>query len=164
MNINQQPTLEYDVAHLASGMKMDPVSVCEHFRDGRNASNMMRHAFFNSFNKVHEPVLLPQQEKWDVIARSSGSQEELRYLVLCLTRHGVSFAPSWMKGMGRSFDADSFVEKARAVTEYAIYDVIRFPEVPNWTITGPSVAAAYVKGEITIRASLTRLNFRKLTR
>ena len=163
MNINQRPTLEYDVAALASGMKMDPVSVCEHFQDGRNASNMMRHAFFNSLNKAPWPVLLPQQEKWDVIARTSYGGEEMRYLVLCLTRHGVSFAPSWMKGMGRSFDADSFVEKARTVTEYAIYDVTRFPEVPSWSITGPRVAVAYMKGEITTRASLTYSNFRKIS-
>ena len=66
---------------------------------------------------------------FDVLDQDGGKWE-----VRSITKGGVYFCPSYMKGSGRKFEEQGFLEKLEAVRGYVLSDVESFPRVPYWMI------------------------------
>ena len=66
---------------------------------------------------------------FDVLDQDVGKWE-----VRSITKGGVYFCPSYMKGSGRKFEEQGFLEKLEAVRGYVLSDVESFPRVPYWMI------------------------------
>ena len=66
---------------------------------------------------------------FDVLDQDGGKWE-----VRSITKGGVYFCPSYMKGSGRKFEEQGFLEKLEAVRGYVLSDVESFPRVTYWMI------------------------------
>jgi len=138
-------------------MKMPSGSVTEHFRDGRNASNMMRHLAVDTFPSTCR--LMNQQEEVDIIAIGDDGWAE-KWMVVCLTKHGVSFAPSKMKGVGRKFNAEDWAHGLGRIKGFVVCDITEFPLVEIYHVSSEEVLKAYLNGLTSRKASMSLKCFR----
>ena len=79
-----------------------------------------------------------------------------RYQVRIVTDHGIAFSPSWMRGHGRRFVEDPFVQHVQALDYFATFDATSFPVGYVKMIPAPSVLAWWRDGRIGEHATASR--------
>jgi hypothetical protein len=122
-------------------------------RDGRMASRVIEVNL-----ATHLGLRQPENsnEEWDLEGENGKSE------VRCLTRYGLSFAPSNSKGKGRKFDESSFVEKVDTVDGFYVADVQNYPEVDLFSLGSDQVREWHDGGKLGKNAALGRSRAREL--
>ena len=115
-----------------------PLSVLKDlFEDGRIFSHFMERVLAQDYDLTH-------------ISGCKGHDLEgadIKYEHKTFTKNGCKFMPSNMIGVGRTFDAATFHEKAKQLT-YVICSNVRFPEIKIRFMKGTDLISLYPKGEI----------------
>ncbi len=151
MVIPDRFVLEWDVDALASALKISNEDVIEYFTDGRRVSFIVERR-------------LRDELKWE-LASSEGAGYDLispqgqKWEVRSISKRGVYFNPSNQVGSGRSFDEDKFMEKLNEIEGFILADIVNFPEINVYFISSLDVIRWYKKGELGIRAKISRKKF-----
>jgi hypothetical protein len=119
--------LKWDIAEVASALKIDIESVREYFTDGRRVAFLIERRIAKE-----EGFILATSEgaAFDLVDPNGGKWE-----VRNITRGGIYFCPSYMVGSGRSFNKLGFLQKLAGVHGYIVTDIELFPEVPYWILS-----------------------------
>ncbi len=132
-------SVTFDADFLAQGWRLDRQEILETHRDGREAGLIIKHLIRHALQG--EPA--PKQ------SRFSGTCCQGRtWQVRVMTRNGLSFAPSHMKGKGRAFEASGFIEHINSVDRFMVVDVAGFPEVHFWILIPANIEELWKKGLI----------------
>lgn len=124
--------LLWDIEELAKALKISVEDVREYFTDGRRASFILERRIAKEILKGN---LAPTEGAGFDIIDSNGGRWEVR----SISRRGIYFCPSYMKGSGRSFNEEDFLNKLLELKGYIIADIESFPQVPCWIISAEQV-------------------------
>lgn len=140
---------------IALGMgAIAPEDAIRLMRDGRMSSRIMELNLVTHLG-LKEPENI--NERWD-LEHEDGSKSEVR----CLTKHGISYAPSNLLGKGREFTDDAFTEKLDLVKGFYVADVQRFPAVDLFALPSENVKEWHEQGKLGSKASLGSKKARRL--
>lgn len=112
------------------------------FRDGR-MFGLLADTLISSY---YGKMVIPENKcskGYDIIIPNIGNIE-----VKTFTKNGCSFIPSCMKGVGRKFDKDKFIEFANNVKGYCICDNSEFPDVYIIVMESTKLMEKYPSGKI----------------
>lgn len=143
----------FDLNALAAALCITPEMAQERFRDGRTASVFIEDVLAHNLGIEKAES---SNAAYDV--RDGGEKHEVR----CLTKGGLSFAPSGMIGSGRTFDLAKFREKLDLVSAFFIADIVEFPAVTIHVIPSKTVSSWYDEGRLTKQARLSLARARAL--
>lgn len=141
--------LKWDAAALSQALCVDLQDVREYCTDGRRFSFIVERRLAKQILKGR---LAPSEgASFDVID-PAGCKWEVR----SITKGGVYFCPSNMKGSGRSFNEDGFLRKLNEIKGYVLADLIRFPEIPFWYISADAVLTWWDAGRLGTTTTISR--------
>lgn len=123
--------LEWDVEDIAKSLQLTVDETRKYFRDGRRTSFLMEHVLAARLEGSRPP---DEEQPYDMLDKD-GYKWEIR----CLTGSGVYFVPSYMKGKGRSFDENGFLDKLKDIKGYYVCDIRSFPRVSVWCLSSKKV-------------------------
>jgi hypothetical protein len=150
--------LEWDLSHLASGMRLEPSDVKLYFTDGRRVSFMLERRI--AYEVLNGTLAPSEGAGWDV-SDDKGRKWEVR----SISRGGIYFCPSYMVGSGRSFNVTGFMTKLDEIEGYVVSDIELFPKIPYWIIPGNLVRSWWAAGKLGSSTKISRtgaLNLVKL--
>jgi hypothetical protein len=149
--------LIWDVKLLSTAMGISEEDTIKYFTDGRRISFLIERRLCNevAFGTLPESEGAPYDFK-----DHSGRIWEVR----SVTKQGVYFCPSNMKGSGRSFDEKGFIDKLDLVDGYFLADITTFPVVEYWTVTSDDVKNMYLNGELSKTSDISRDKVIRLTK
>ncbi len=142
-------TLKWDIAEIASALRIQAADVQEYFTDGRRVSFILERRL--AYEVVKGTLAESEGKGYDLID-AHGRKREVR----SITRGGIYFCPSYMVGSGRSFNRAGFLTKLREIEGYIICDVESFPSVPFWIIPGSVVRGWRDDGALGSATKLSR--------
>lgn len=117
-------------------------------QDGRLLSALVEvrlRQFFPGFKPA------PVNATYDLID-PSGKLWEVR----SITKSGAHFSPSYMRGSGRNFDRDGFIDRIKTLEGYILADTHGYPIVRYWAIPTAVVWDWYSNCKLTGSASGSR--------
>jgi hypothetical protein len=141
--------LRWDLASLASAMKLDAAEVREYFTDGRRVSFVLERRISREI--IGGSLALSEGAAYDLLDAQGGKWE-----VRSLTRGGIYFCPSYMVGSGRKFDEPGFLAKLSEVEGYIVSDIEMFPEVPVWVVSAEDVLNWWKQGLLGVNSKISR--------
>jgi len=134
-------TFTFDLAGLSESLHISKEDTLTYFRDGRRASFIMERRLAYDFLKGR--VAKSEGAAYDVFDKD-GKKWEVR----SLTKKGLYFCPSYMKGSGRTFNEKGFLEKLDEIEGYLVAQITDFPNVPVFRISGSQVLKWWLAGEL----------------
>lgn len=141
--------LDWDLAQLATAMKLSPADVRLYFTDGRRVSFMLERRI--AFEVLNGTLAPSEGAGWDV-RDDRGRKWEVR----SISRGGIYFCPSYMVGSGRSFNEPGFLSKLDEIEGYVVSDIERFPSIPFWIIPGTLVRSWWASGRLGTSTKVSR--------
>lgn len=139
MNIEFNMTFTHTIENVAFGT-LPPAILSQIFRDGRIFSHFMEHTLAQDYKLTH----VPGCKGYDLV---NPSDPTIKYDQKTFTKGGCTFAPSYMKGVGRTFNKEEFNKKVKDMI-YVIVSNVNFPEIKIRFVKGSELAAKYPRGEI----------------
>lgn len=128
-----------DTESIADAFGVRPDDVIDNLKDGRAASRWMESMIKHQMsldghdNDSDSYDVRDKQDKWEVRT---------------LTNNGVYFCPNNMRGQGRAFEEEGFLEKLNEVEGYIICDVRKIPEIKFAVLSNVAVLDAYERGDL----------------
>lgn len=141
--------LEWDIAEIASALKISIDDVEEYFTDGRRISFILERR-------------LSKEIFGGKIAESEGANFDLvddkgrKWEVRSVSRKGTYFCPSYMVGSGRSFNEEGFISKLDAIEGYILCDIESFPKVSFFVIPSLIVRKWWIDKELGTSTKVSR--------
>jgi hypothetical protein len=134
-------TFMWNLEKLAQELHIPSADTLTYFQDGRRASFIVERRL--AFEYLKGRIADSEGAGYDVFDQS-GKKWEVR----CLTKGGMYFCPSYMKGSGRKFEENGFLEKLDEIEGYLIGRITNFPEVPVYEINKSQVYKWWKSGEL----------------
>jgi hypothetical protein len=141
--------LQWNLAEIASALKVTPEDVRLYFTDGRRVSFMLERRLAREV--LHGTLAPSEGAGYDVLDPDGGKWE-----VRSITRGGIYFCPSYMVGSGRSFNEPGFLEKMKDIRGYILSDVESFPDVPFWIVPVNTVREWWQQGQLGAGTKISR--------
>jgi hypothetical protein len=156
MNLAPAGRVTFPLMNLAASLELPSAEVVAFFRDGRHGQPLLERVLAERMSRIG----------WTRRAREGGGG-------LLVDPHGgcwelravtdeLSFAPSKMKGTGRSFSAEAFVAHVGLHAGVLAVDVHAFPSCSYWQIPRWRVLAWFTDGALGRSASIKRRDARAL--
>ncbi len=134
-------TFHWNLEALASELHIPQPDTLMYFQDGRRASFIVERRLAYEYLKGR--IADSEGAAFDVFDKD-GNKWEVR----SLTKGGMYFCPSYMKGSGRKFDEIGFLEKLDEIEGYLIAQITDFPRVPVYQIAKKQVLKWWQSGEL----------------
>lgn len=135
-----------DTESMANCFGVRHQDVITNLKDGRAASKWMESMIKHQMGlDGHET----DSDSYDV--RDKNDKWEVR----TLTDNGVHFCPNNMKGKGRSFSEQGFLDKLNEVEGYIICNVRQIPQIKFTVLSNVSVLDAYERGDLNKSAQIS---------
>lgn len=133
-----------------------PVGECaDLMRNSRLLSSVIEHRLVHQY--FIGSSLAPNNAPYDLLTKS-GSRAEVR----SITKQGVHFAPSYMRGSGRSFDRKRFEERLDQLNLFILVDTTSYPSSKFWVLDADVVHDWWDNGDMSASATVSRRNLFKL--
>ncbi len=142
-------TLSWNLADLASALRVLEADVREYFTDGRRISFLLERRLAR---EVLLGSLAPNEGAGFDVLDAAGRKWEVR----SLTASGIYFCPSYMVGSGRNFDETGFRSKLAEIAGYIVSDIECFPDVPFWILPKSTVADWWERGQLGASTKISR--------
>jgi hypothetical protein len=146
--------LTWDINQLSLALKIDVSSVGEYFTDGRRVAFIIERRLKADLDFG----LAPSEGASFDLVDGKGKKWEVRNV----TSGGVNFCPSYMVGVGRSFDEPGFLAKLQQLQGYILADIEKFPNVPCWMIPKEAIWKWYVSGKLGAGTKISRVKALRL--
>jgi len=134
-------TLTWDLEGLAAELHIPVIDTLAYFQDGRKASFIIERRL--AYEYLQGKIAESEGASYDVFDRD-GKKWEVR----CLTKRGMYFCPSYMKGKGRVFEESGFLDKLSEVEGYLIGKITDFPTVPIYQVDSSQVMKWWRRGDL----------------
>jgi hypothetical protein len=134
-------TFHWNLEKLAAELHIPGPDTLTYFQDGRRASFIVERRL--AYEYLQGRIADSEGAGYDVFDKS-GKKWEVR----CLTRGGMYFCPSYMKGSGRKFEEKGFLEKLDEIEGYLVGRITHFPEVPIYEIGKDQVYKWWKSGKL----------------
>lgn len=131
----------WNLEKLAEELHIPSADAVTYFQDGRRASFIVERRL--AYEYLGGRIAESEGAGYDVFDKY-GKKWEVR----CLTRRGMYFCPSYMKGSGRKFEEKGFLEKLDEIEGYLVGRITNFPEVPIFEIKKDKVLKWWKSGEL----------------
>lgn len=141
--------LTWNLDDIAQALKISSQDVREYFTDGRRVSFILERRFAKEV--IRGKLAGSEGAGYDLVDPQGGKWE-----VRSISRGGVYFCPSYMKGKGRSFEVTGFLNKLDDIKGYILTDIESFPEVPFWIISSQDVRIWWDKGTLGATTKISR--------
>jgi len=182
-----QGRLSFDEAKVAEGLGLSVDDVRAYFRDGRRAQPIVERRLLQDFSgNGWRAETVMGGGRCLVFERAHGFGTVQRFDVRVVTEE-LSFAPSWMKGTGRSFNPDAFQRyyappasaEAHGVSMVAlgfdvpqvdpnaragvfVVDVPAWPLCPYWRVPSHAILEWAAAGRLGSQARMKRPDVARL--
>ena len=133
--------LEWDLDALAKEMHLTIPETLEYFKDGRRCSFVTERRIAREF--IGGRIADSEGAAYDVF-----DQENNKWEVRSLTNRGIYFCPSYMKGMGRTFEEKGFLKKLSEIEGYFVAKITDFPTIPVYQIHASQVLSWHKSGDL----------------
>ena len=141
LSIKYDKVYEFDLTGTASFGDLEEEEVYEIYKDGRVASHLLEPQLVKWFPALNH---VKGCKGHDHVHNRDGRLFDAKNFTCS---GGCRFMPSKMIGIGRTFDKEAFLEKAKDMT-YIICDIVEFPKVRVIFKEGAGLARKYPKGSI----------------
>lgn len=148
--------LDFPVYALAAALSLPSKEVLEHFRDGRHAQPLLERCLAAKL----QPLGWRRARREGggaLLVDGVGGRWEMRAVT-----DELSLAPSRMKGTGRRFDAEGFLEHVRGHAGVLAVDVEGFPRCAYWLLTAERLVEWFDGGELGRSARVKRRDLKQL--
>ena len=120
-------TITWDLAKLSKELHIPEKDTLAYFQDGRRASFIVERRL--AYEYLQGRIADSEGASYDVF-----DKEGKKWEVRSLTKGGLYFCPSYMKGSGRTFNEKGFLEKLDEIEGYLVAQITDFPNVPVFKI------------------------------
>ena len=134
-------TFHWDLAKLAFELHIPQDDTLTYFQDGRRASFIVERRL--AYEYLQGKIAESEGASYDVF-----DKEGLKWEVRSLTKGGMYFCPSYMKGSGRKFEEEGFLQKLSEIEGYLIARITDFPIVPVFKISKDQVLSWWKEGSL----------------
>lgn len=141
-------TFSWNLESLANELHIPQRDTLVYFQDGRRASFIVERRLAYEYLKGR--IADSEGAAFDVFDRE-GKKWEVR----SLTKGGMYFCPSYMKGSQREFDENGFLEKLDEIEGYLIAQITEFPKVPVYQIAKSQVLKWWLSGQLGTTSDIT---------
>lgn len=131
----------WNIDKLAQELHIPAEDTLKYFKDGRKASFIIERRL--AYEYLGGKIAESEGASYDVFDKD-GNKWEVR----CLTGRGMYFCPSYMKGSGRTFVENGFLEKLNEIEGYLIGRITDFPIVPVYKISSAQVLDWWHSGRL----------------
>lgn len=142
-------TLSWDVSKLTEALKVGESDIHEFCTDGRKCSFVVERRI--AYEVLKGSLAPSEGASFDVID-PLGRKWEVR----SITKSGIYFCPSYMKGSQRKFHEQGFLDKLEEIEGYIVADLASFPAVPFWSIQKATVRDWWNRGKLGSTTTITR--------
>lgn len=148
-------TLTWDAEALAEHLHLTIEETLTYFRDGRRCSFITERRIAREF--IGGRIAESEGAPYDVI-----DQDEKKWEVRSLTKDGIYFCPSSMKGKGRYFEEAGFQAKLNEIKGYYVARITTFPEVDVYKIDVEQVREWHKNKELGPTTEISKSRMEKL--
>lgn len=134
-------TFTHQITNIGFGnLSIDSIKTI--FKDGRPFSHFIEKWIENNYPLKH----ISGCKQYDFI---DNNNSEIKYDEKTFTCRGCDFRPSNMKGQGREFNKEVFIEKTNKLI-FCIVSNVNFPEIKIKFVKGEDLLNLYPKGVIPL--------------